>query len=368
MKFIKKHLLLGALCFPTYYAYRKITCPSRFKFAVLADQDYYSGANVQPYVDIAQDTRQTYLLTIDQINKADVDFSVHLGDMQLPRYGNCSEENLRSRLALMNGFDQPLMFTPADNDWSDFKGKPDCPNNPLETLSLLRSLFYPTNQSLGKSTMTVERQVNYPENQYWHHKGIVFGMFHTLGPDNMIRGGTLTHEERLAEQQLREAANICWIKALFTQAKKLDAKAVILFTHADRWEHYFVGKPKDIFGRRSTIKPAFKKLMEVVFQETKSFAEGTIQLSSYLWPIAQKHVYLFYGDSHTFMAFRPMLESFDLPRLEHYHVPYYMEVQAPGPSQGWVEVDIDFSNTQPLGLRVHGFAEGSRTCSEAQRE
>src|SRR5882724_3918222 len=54
---------------------------------------------------------------LDDIDKASLDFTVHVGDLSSPRFA-CTDEHLTKRLAQFNASAHPFVFTAGDNDWT----------------------------------------------------------------------------------------------------------------------------------------------------------------------------------------------------------------------------------------------------------
>jgi hypothetical protein len=99
---------------------------------------------------------------LDDINKASLDFVVHLGDLSSPRFA-CTDEHLAKRFAQFNDSAHPFVFTPGDNDWTDcHDGQNIKGGDPLERLTALRKIFFQGEQSLGRRTMPLTRQSQNP--------------------------------------------------------------------------------------------------------------------------------------------------------------------------------------------------------------
>ena len=92
-------------------------------------------------------------------------------------------------LDLFAQFNTPMEYVPGDNEWTDCDrttlAAPYTANtsDSVDRLSYLRTLSYPTDQSLGQSTLTLTRQsAAYPENVRWQRAGHLRGaQRHRLG-------------------------------------------------------------------------------------------------------------------------------------------------------------------------------------------
>jgi hypothetical protein len=79
--------------------------------------------------------------------------------------GPCTDENLYlPALAYFNSLEQPVIFLPGDNDWTDCWGRygpastaPGA-DDPIERLQHERALFFATPYSLGQRTLRLTRQ------------------------------------------------------------------------------------------------------------------------------------------------------------------------------------------------------------------
>src|SRR5262249_57555908 len=76
------------------------------------------------------------------------------------------------------------------NDCHEHEGAPGY--EPLERLAQLRTVFFPSDQSLGQRTMPLTRQsqttdpvlAKYRENAQWSYGGVTFMTVHVVGSNN----------------------------------------------------------------------------------------------------------------------------------------------------------------------------------------
>lgn len=138
--------------------------PGRFDFALIGDQQY----------DAESDAKFPRLMA--DIDRADADFVVHLGDFKAGVTMPCEDELYRSRRRLCDASRHPFVYTPGDNDWTD------CHN---------------------------------------------------------AKAGGYVPEERL-EYRDRMRANLAWMRKAFALAKRDNAAGVAIFTQANpRFERAF---------------------------------------------------------------------------------------------------------------------------------
>src|SRR4051812_24742464 len=116
---------------------------------------------------------------IDSVN-ADpaVDRVIHVGDIHSGKQ-LCMDTYNRSVFALWTQFQDPLVFTPGDNEWADCHKTAEGSTDPLTNLALVRSTFFPVpGRTLGMDSQFVLTQAqafdrrhptdaNYVENVIW---------------------------------------------------------------------------------------------------------------------------------------------------------------------------------------------------------
>ena len=192
-----------------------------FHFVALGDMPYTLPADYAKFDRL-----------IAAINATQPAFSVHIGDI---KSGStlCSDEIFQKVLDQFATFEQPLLYTPGDNEWTDCHRRNNGAMDPLERLARLRAMFFadPT-ASLGRTKLTVETQsrtmddrfAKFVENQRWAHNGVMFATVHVVGSNNNFEPRPGAAEEYLE----RNAANIAWIDDTFARARAAGSKAVVL--------------------------------------------------------------------------------------------------------------------------------------------
>lgn len=175
---------------------------------------------------------------IAAINARKPSFSIHVGDIKSGS-SPCSDENLKKVLDQFATFEQPLVYTPGDNEWTDCHRPRAGGFDPLERLAKVRELFFadPT-RSQGRVKIAVESQARvmaerfstFVENARWSQNGVVFATVHVVGSNNNFEPGA---PAVAMEYFARDAANVAWIDAIFAQAVASGAKAVVLSWQAD---------------------------------------------------------------------------------------------------------------------------------------
>lgn len=301
-----------------------------------------------------------YERLIAAINETEPAFTIHVGDT----WGAlaCTEENHRWVRGWFEKFQQPLIYTPGDNEWTDcrqpelldaynrlIQGKGSAEDravigkarqldnalaatsyaDTLASLATIRQVFFATRQSLGARTMPLTRQSesaefpNMAENARWQRDGVVFA---TVSVPGSAMGFTINDAERAAEAIVRNRANVAWIKSAFEQANRSDAKAVVIAMHASIFED---GEGNQEFGKRlrGGVEGPYYWVALAIRDLAAAFG---------------KPVLLVHGDFHELVVDRPFLVSqgearppkfANITRLQVYGAPELKAVQ--------VSVDTD---------------------------
>ena len=248
-----------------------------YSFAVIGDLPYGS-----PEVSL-------FPRKISQINAdPDVRMVGHLGDIGS---GNCSTTYYQGIKANFERFVDPLVYTPGDNEWADCHRASVGRANPLERLSAVRSVFFPTaGRTLGQNKMSVRAQSGYKENVSFAAGGLTVSTLHVVGSQNDLvpwngLGYTQATTAQLSEVSARVAAVTAQIRSVFSSAKAANSRAVVLMTQADMFAP----------GTQSAgYRNAFQNVVRTIASESKSF---------------QRPVFLFNGDTHVYLQDRPLTSA-----------------------------------------------------------
>jgi len=129
--------------------------------------------------------REQYPNLLENINDSRVAFSIFDGDLKAGGDGPCSDSLYTTAIASFNTLENPLVWVPGDNDWTDCWGRygPSTQpySNPIERLNHERQLFDSNDQSLGQKTLTLTREsseggqyARYSENVRWVYGPVVY--------------------------------------------------------------------------------------------------------------------------------------------------------------------------------------------------
>ena len=249
-----------------------------FAFAVIGDI---------PYGD-AQIAR--FPKVVDQINDDPaVAFVDHLGDVKSGS-SVCSDSYITMIRAQFDRFQDPLVYTPGDNEWTDCHRANNGGYHPYERLAFVRQTFFSQpGITLGQKSVGVLSQVDqgFPENVRYSRAGVAFGVPHIVGSNNGLvpwTGLTAPTPEQVAEVGARTAAAVELINATFDDAISSGDTAVVLLTQADMFD-VTVANPS--FADSS----AFRPIVQAIIDRSAAF-DGP--------------VYLFNGDSHVFNTDQPL--------------------------------------------------------------
>lgn len=259
-----------------------------------------------------------------EINRLAPDFTFHLGDITnggVP----CSDETFARVALYFARFEQPLIYTPGDNEWVDYYRPGNGRFDPQERLARLREVFFASAQSHGKRRLAYARQgvdpryAKFVENASFAHNGIQFATLHIVGSNNNFQ----RTRAQAAEHAERNAANIAWTRKAFADAKATAAKALVLAMHADPMFEEIVPE------RRS----GFNSWLDALSEETVAF---------------RRPVLLVHGDGHRFRVDMPLRVG-----PEQKLVRNFLRVEGFGePEVGAVVVTVDPSAAMPFQFRT----------------
>ena len=216
-----------------------------FSYAIIGDRPY--GA-----AKLAELPR-----LIAQIN-ADpaVSLVIHVGDIESGSGTGCLDSYFANIKSLFDTFEDPLVYTPGDNEWVDCHQfiKNNGLNTPTERLEAIRTLFFPTpGQTLGQDPRHVTTQASdpsysdYVENVTWTQGSVVFAVLNIQGSNNDLApwsqdpatdmpANYQDFPRQADEFAARAKADSEWIAQAFDRATRTKARGVVLAFQADMWD------------------------------------------------------------------------------------------------------------------------------------
>jgi len=223
---------------------------------------------------------------------------LHLGDIKSGSQ-RCTDEYFGQIRSAFDRFEDPLVFTPGDNEWTDCHRANNGGYLPTERLAKLREVFFDApGETLGQEARRVRAQAGYPENVVFSESHVQFGTVHVVGSNDGAApwfGDRPTGAETAEERALREAeltarrdANLRWIDQIFRRARAGGAAAVAIGIQADMWD----GAPAD--------QPSFASYKDKLAERSRAFGGPVLLLN---------------GDSHQFYADAPLPGAPNLERV-----------------------------------------------------
>ena len=215
---------------------RKHHCDDKRKFSFAAIGD--TGYSFKMEEELS-------LLIRNVLNREDLKFVVHIGDMQNDPRGLATipESSIavteaqwipkRDRLWRLN---KPFILTPGDNDWADTVQPPINNPNPLGTLQAVRNVFYsdtnvPFKFNVVSQPEEFPQYSAYVENRRWRLCDIVFATVHTIA--GREQNGTTNPNQGVRDESIvRIQADIAWLNRAFDVAERKNAKGLVIFSQA----------------------------------------------------------------------------------------------------------------------------------------
>ncbi|MFB7573302.1 hypothetical protein [Streptomyces sp. NPDC056165] len=292
-------------------------------------------------------TPRSRIYVISQINAdPDVRFVNHIGDI---KNGStvCSDDYFKLIKSDFDMFEDPLVYTVGDNEWTDCHRPNNGSYDPLERLAAIREVFFPQpDRTLGRNSVRVTSQADqgYPEDVRYTRANVAFAALHIVGSNNNMApwtGNTSATPEQAAEVLGRTAAVVQEIRETFAAAAHEHNKAVVLLTQADMFD-------PTVTGPSFADYYAFQPIVKAIAEESAKF---------------RGPVYLFNGDSHVYNSDKPLDTGSQW--LPFYGVktvaPNLHRVTIDGSTdvRNWLKVTIDPGSKQVLSWTRVPFAHAN---------
>lgn len=289
-----------------------------FAFAVMGDT---------PYTRAEEGRFEAMLASLDP---EDLAFVVHVGDIKGGQ--PCSDEILLRRRAQFDQSAHPFFYTPGDNEWTDCRGMPGGPRDPIERLARLREIFFADDVSLGRHRIAAQSQRACatpaiagcgcnarPENRLWRVSVVQFVTLNVSGSDN--NQGWDAASDR--EARCRNEANRQWLERAVADSTAADVRALVVMVQANPW--WILRTPHVFDGLIAQLKAAARRL--------------------------RKPLLFVHGDTHMYRVDAPFEDDLGMPipnltRLETYGSPFV----------GWVRVTVDPTKSDVFSFEPTLFA------------
>lgn len=269
---------------------------------------------------------------LNSINASDIAFSLYDGDIK-DGSSVCSDAVYTDALTMFNSLKKPVVYVPGDNEWTDCHRSNNGSMDPLERLSHVRKVMFPTSYSLGQQTMPLLHQGKpgeaYVENTRFAYGGVVFAGINMPGSNNnhiatpkqcssKSKRTSADCDQAEAEFQARDVANRAWLRETFAQARASQAKGVVIVVQGE--PGFDVAETEDLDESLAPATSGFRPFMTALTQETEQFAG---------------QVLFVHGDQHVFKTdkplYRPLKPLLNFTRVETFG----------SPSLHWVKVKVD---------------------------
>jgi hypothetical protein len=244
-----------------------------YEFVAIGDVPYY-----------VPDDYPAWERLIGAINRANPAFTVHVGDFKKGSKP-CDDETSLKVLNYFDSFEEPVVYTPGDNEWTDCHRTG---GDPLERLARLRQVFFSTPESRGKRKMPLTRQSQtkgyekFSENARWSTGPVVFATVHTVGSNNNLLWDKPEAFEEFLE---RNRADIAWLRETFQIAKRDRSKGVVICTQANPF-----------FEKWAEERSGFNGFIDALSGEAQAFPGQTLFI---------------HGDTHSFRVDKPLKRGKD---------------------------------------------------------
>jgi hypothetical protein len=283
-----------------------------------------------------------------------VSLVMHLGDIKNGS-SQCTTPYFEQIRADFNGFEDPLVYTPGDNEWTDchranngsfwpagpvLNGDP----RPARLEEIRRIFFDQPGWTLGQNPRQVEAQGGpYVENVAWSQSRTELGDLNVPGSNNdwlpwFEKPRTSSQIEEVAN---RTAADVAWLDHIFARAQKDNAKAVVIGIQADMWDPAITGDPSQY--------DHFTPIVQDLANQAEQFGGPVLLLN---------------GDSHQFVDDRPLADPSRPQNRSIYgideEVPNLRRITVNGsttPCHEWLKLTVSPSSNHPFSYERLRFAK-----------
>ena len=309
---------------------------------------------------------------IDSINAdPNVALVVHVGDIHSGKQ-YCTEAYDRSVYDLWTRFQDPLVYTPGDNEWADcnkvaegggvynaLTGQVDhvldgtgalldhAGGDPVANLDLIRSIFFAkAGLTLGAKKIVISQHFifdprhpsdsKYVENVMWEQSRVLFVTLNLPGGSNndqdvWYAAPTVTAAQTL-ERAERSAADLRWLDLAFASAKFLRLKGVVIVLQADMWDA----------EKGAAHQAGYETFVSSIASHTMAFGGPVL---------------LFNGDSHIYRSDNPLAAADPLNFMHPgYDVPNFHRIIVHGSTfpLEWLKLTVDPRVNAPVSDTAFG--------------
>ena len=212
---------------------------------------------------------------------------VHVGDIKSGST-TCSDERFAAVSDAFDTFEDPLVYTPGDNEWTDCHRANNGGYNPLERLHAVRTVYFAhPGSALGRRPKRVAHQAELVENVRWIESRAAFATLHVIGSNNGLApwtglGFTSPTPAQAAEVEARIAAAVEWVDVTFDTAEADGLQGVVLIMQADTWDPVPTSAQAAIVQRIADRTAAFAGQVLLLQGDSHEFvADDPLHLSNF---------------------------------------------------------------------------------------
>jgi hypothetical protein len=234
----------------------------------------------------------------------------------------CSNEYLQKIHRLFNTFQQPLIYTPGDNEWTDCHRPSAGAFEPSERLQFIRQLYFSDTKSLGKNPIRLNRQADihprfkeFVENAYWLHESTLFVTVHVVGSNNNF--------SQFTEYTRRNQANLAWLEHIFTITKSQGVDHLVIALQADLFY-----SPE----QATSLTSGLRDTIALLNQKLADFAKPAL---------------IIHGDSHRLIIDQPFSDPISKRTFDR---AYRLQVMGDQQIEA-VEITVDKTKQSPFSFR-----------------
>jgi len=281
-----------------------------------------------------------------------VSLVMHLGDIKNGS-SQCTTSYFEQIRADFDRFEEPLVYTPGDNEWTDChrvnNGSywPAGPvlngdSRPARLQEIRRIFFNSPGFTLGKEVPVQSQGGEYPENVMWSHNRVAFGDLNVPGSNNdwLPWFEQPRTSSQIDEVEGRTQADIAWMERIFDRARQQHAVAVAIGIQADMWDPAFAGD--------TTQFDHFRPIVQALANQALHF-DGQVLLLN--------------GDSHKFIDDHPLADPSRPENKTMYgigqDVPNLRRITVNGsttPCHEWLKLNVDPGSAQVFSYQREEFA------------
>jgi len=277
-------------------------------FAKAADADggaTYAVIGDMPYGQGKLDSMPQLIALIN--SDPAVQFVIHVGDIKAGSSSPCTDAYNLTIKALFDSFEDPLVYSIGDNEWTDCHkfSKNNGLYTPTERLQAVRTLFFPVpGQTLGQNPRAVFTQAKDPdhaanvENVWWTQSDVVFAAMNVTGSFNDLAAWSsvplpwsttpadmpadwANYPSQADDFASRGSANRDLIAQTFATATQRHARGVVLAFQADMWD------PAELAKDATTFRAGYSALVQQIGTLAAEFGGPVLLLEgdSHVWRV-----------------------------------------------------------------------------------